>query len=69
MVGEHLRIIDLLTGQIDWAYRRPRLYTGPAAVGPAIDTTLRCTGEDAYTPRGCNESQMFAYACHLILGV
>ncbi|MEI6647389.1 MAG: hypothetical protein WCP12_15240, partial [bacterium] len=60
------------------AYRRPRLYTGPAAAGPAIDTTLpptqrlpptrclrrtrrrtgRCTGEDAYTPRGCNESQM-----------
>jgi hypothetical protein len=25
---------------------------------PAIDTTLRCTGEDAYTPRSCKASQM-----------
>ena len=58
----HLRFIGLLTGQISWAYRRPRLYTGPVAAGPVIDTTLLPSprlrrGRRLYA-QGCNESQM-----------
>ena len=43
--------MGMMGGEPCWANRRPRLFTGPAAAGPAIDITLRCTGEDAYTPK------------------